>query len=81
MITSEAGMVAAFFNSMYNEGGSVGVQGAIRLSPANSPVFCVILSQRTNTAGTQIQPFLTVLSLGTPTLSNGKKRRTAGGVL
>ena len=48
MITSEAGMVAAFFNSMYNEGGSVGVQGAIRLSPANSPVFCVILSQRTS---------------------------------
>ena len=26
---------------------SVGVQGAIRLSPVNSPVFCVILSQRT----------------------------------
>ena len=28
--------------------GSVGVQGAIRLSPVNSPVFCVILSQRTS---------------------------------
>ena len=27
---------------------SVGVQGAIRLSPVNSPVFCVILSQRTS---------------------------------
>ena len=35
MITSEAGMVAAFFNSMYNEGGSVGVQGATRLKPCN----------------------------------------------